>query len=227
MTCLRVATWNMHGGVGIDGRFAPERIVRVIGELDADVIALQEYGSRDVAFDMRAHIESAASAKAFVMPTFQKHGCDFGNVVLVRHEAIEVVGHLLDVDQREPRNAVEIVVAIGNVRLRVIACHLGLRAYERRQQIARLLELVRAKSNLPTVLFGDFNVWRRGTLGEIDRYFEMSAAPATFPSPFPLIALDRIWVTPASACVELCVHKSRAARIASDHLPLVATLDLS
>lgn len=228
MTRLRIATWNMHGGVGIDGRFAPERIARVIGELDADVIALQEYGSRDIDFDMRAHIETAGSARAFVMPTFQKYGCDFGNVVLSRHTAIEIVCHPLDVGQREPRNAIEIVVAIGPARLRVIACHLGLRVYERRHQIARLLELAAMSANLPIVLLGDFNVWRRGTaLCDLDRYFAMSDSPATFPSPLPLIALDRIWVSPASACVELRAHKSRTARMASDHLPLVATLDIS
>ncbi len=226
MTRLRVATWNMHGGVGLDGRFAPERIARVIGELDADVIALQEFGSRDV-FDMAAHLERAGVAHAIVMPTFRKHGSDFGNAVLTRWPVSAVACRALDVDKREPRNAIDLVIDHGQGILRVIATHLGLRAAERRTQIARLRALLDAPSALPTILLGDFNEWRlRGALREFDRYFGASPTPATFPSPCAIAALDRLWIAPAHARVALRVHKSRTARIASDHLPLVATLEL-
>ena len=227
MTRLRLVTWNMHGGVGIDGRFAPDRIARVIAELDADVIALQEFGSRRAAFDMRAHLETASAARAIVMPTFQKYGCDFGNVVLTRWPVSAVACHALGVDRREPRNAVDLVIDYGSGTLRVVASHLGLRVAERRVQIARLRALLDATSTQPTVLLGDFNEWRpRGGMRTFDPHFGTQSAPATFPSPYPIAALDRIWVAPASACVDLRVHKSRTARIASDHLPLVATLEL-
>ncbi|MFL6714915.1 MAG: endonuclease/exonuclease/phosphatase family protein, partial [Burkholderiaceae bacterium] len=39
---LTVATYNIHAAVGTDGRYSPERIAGVLGEIDADVIALQE-----------------------------------------------------------------------------------------------------------------------------------------------------------------------------------------
>jgi len=42
---LKVATWNIHGAVGTDGRYAPSRIVDVLAELDADIVALQEVAS--------------------------------------------------------------------------------------------------------------------------------------------------------------------------------------
>lgn len=227
MTRLRVATWNMHGGVGLDGRFAPERIARVIGELDADVIALQEFGSRDAGFDMAAHLECAGAARAIVMPTFQKCGSDFGNVVLTRWPASAITCHALGVDGREPRNAIDLVVDYGQGTLRVIATHLGLRVAERSHQIACLRALLDPPSPLPTILLGDFNEWRpRSVPREFDPYFGPSPTPATFPSPCPIAALDRIWVTPNQARVDLRAHKSRAARIASDHLPLIATLEL-
>jgi endonuclease/exonuclease/phosphatase family metal-dependent hydrolase len=227
MTRLRVATWNMHGGVGLDGRFAPERIARVIGELDADVIALQEFGSRQPAFDMRAHLERAGSARAIVMPTFQQYGSDFGNAVLTRWPVSDVGCHALGVERRESRNAIDLVVDHGSGTLRVITSHLGLRAAERRVQIARLHALLDTPLTQATILLGDFNEWRpRSGLREFGRHFGPSPAPATFPSPCPIVALDRIWVAPARACVDLRVHKSRAARIASDHLPLIATLEL-
>ncbi len=225
-TRLRVATWNMHGGVGLDGRFTPQRIARVIRELDADVIALQEFGSRRPAFDMRAHVEHAASARAIVMPTFDKYGSDFGNAVLSRLPMRDVTCHGFDVAGCEPRNAIDLVIEHDGGPLRVIATHLGLRAAERREQIARMCAVLDVPSEEPVILLGDFNEWRPRALLDLDSRFGMSAAPKTFPSPCPVAALDRIWVAPARSCVDLRVHKSRATRFASDHLPLVATLEL-
>ncbi|MEO5624330.1 MAG: endonuclease/exonuclease/phosphatase family protein [Dokdonella sp.] len=227
MTRLRIATWNIHGGVGLDGRFSPDRIARVIAELDADVIALQEFGSRRIAFDMRAHLEEAGNARAIVMPTFSKHGSDFGNVVLSRFHAGTATRRELGIAPREPRNAIDVIVETPAGPLRVIATHLGLRASERFAQIAMLRRELDTPVTLPTVLLGDFNEWRwgGGALQELDAHFGMSRAPRTFPSPYPMLALDRIWVSSPSACVDLQAHRSRTARIASDHLPLVATLE--
>ena len=227
MTRLRLATWNIHGGVGLDRRFSPDRIARVIAELDADVVALQEFGSRNIDVDLRAHLEQATQSRAIVMPTFQKHGSDFGNVILTRLPTRDIVAHQLGVIGREPRNAIETVVDYGSGSLRLIATHLGLRASERNAQIAQLRELLGARTDLPTVLLGDFNEWRKsGSLREFLPYFGPASSAATFPSPYPLAALDRIWVAPARTCIELRAHTSRSARIASDHLPLVVTLEL-
>lgn len=225
MTCLRVASWNMHGGVGLDGRFAPQRIARVLGELDADVIALHEFGSCN-GFDMQAHLERASGSRAIVMPTFKKRGSNFGNVVLTRLPVRTSACHALGVAGREPRNAIDLTLDCAGGMLRVLATHLGLRATERRRQIADVRALLETSPEYPSILLGDFNTWRASLLGDLDRHFGMSAAPATFPSPCPIIALDRIWIAPASACIELRVHKSRSARVASDHLPLIATLRL-
>lgn len=220
---VRVATWNMHGGVGLDGRFAPFRIARVLGELDADVVAVQEFGSRR-GFDMLACLERAARARGTVMPTFRQRGCDFGNVVLSRLEVLTSACIDLACGGREPRNAVDLVLAAGGQPLRVVATHLGLRASERRRQLARLAAALQPAQAAATVLLGDFNDWRRGVPVELAGVFEALTAPPTFPSPCPLAALDRIWVEPRAAQVSLEVHRSRTARVASDHLPLVVTI---
>jgi endonuclease/exonuclease/phosphatase family metal-dependent hydrolase len=218
---MRIATWNMHRGVGLDGRFDPQRIARVIAELDADVVALQEFHSRGC-FDMRAHLEAAGAAHAIVMPTFCKRGNEFGNAVLTRWPVRAVTCHALDVGRREPRNAIDVVIDQGEVTVRVVATHLGLRATERRIQVGNLLSLLGDTSALPTVLLGDFNAWQPRSLRDIDKCLGASPAPPTFPSPFPLVAFDRIW---APAMADLHVHSSRTSRIASDHLPVVATLE--
>jgi endonuclease/exonuclease/phosphatase family metal-dependent hydrolase len=226
MTRLRIASWNMHAGIGLDGRFTPERIAGVIAELDADLLALQEVGSRN-AFDMLAHVELAARARGISMPTFIQHGCDFGNVVLSRLEVVSRACHLLGVGRREPRNAIDLVVDADGHSLRIMATHLGLRRMERHEQLARLGATLQRGTPMPTVLLGDFNDWRPRMPDELAPFFGGAPrAPPTFPSPCPLAALDRIWTAPASMLLELVVHRSRAARIASDHLPLVATVEL-
>lgn len=226
MTRLRVATWNMHGGVGLDGRFDPDRIARVIEELDADVVALQEFHSRD-GFDMRAHLQTLGFAHAIVMPTFDKRGGEFGNAVLTRWPPRNVENHALGIEQREPRSAIDLLIDPSGGTLRIVATHLGLRSAERSVQVARILELSKSNPMLPTILLGDFNAWRARSLRDIDARFGMSTAPLTFPSPLPLVAFDRIWVSPPGACVALHAHATRTARIASDHLPLLATIDFS
>ena len=107
-----------------------------------------------------------------------------------------------------------------------MATHLGLRPAERRDQVQRLLAELGDEKPMPTVLMGDLNewfLWGR-PLRWLRAHFEHTRAPATFPSSFPMLALDRIWVKPRHLLRRLSVHSSRLARRASDHLPVVAEL---
>ena len=226
---IRIATWNMHSGVGIDGRFAPQRTARVIAELGADIVALQEFGSHRTGFDMRAHLEDATGWPALVMATCTDRYGEFGNAILTRLPVVSSVCRPLDVGRREPRNAIDVIVDCGGAHLRVIATHLGLRRHERRAQNAYLHDLVTRGEMRPVVLLGDFNMWRTrgGGLAGFPSGSHRVHAPRTFPAPFPIAALDRILVSPMSACIDLHAHRSRAARVASDHLPLVAEIEMS
>ena len=229
---LRLASYNIHIGVGRDGLFHPERIEAVVRELDADVIALQEVQLGEGTFDMLAHLEEATGYTSLAGPTLTHptHG-HYGNAVLSRHP---IVGHRrldLSVPGHEPRGALDATIACGDgVTLRVLATHLGLRPTERRHQVRRLLREVSADTHLgPTVLLGDLNewfLWGR-PLRWLHRHFERPPAPNTFPSGWPLIALDRVWVKPRACLRGIDVHHSALARQASDHLPVVAALDLA
>jgi len=82
---------------------------------------------------------------------------------------------------------------------------------------------------VPTILLGDLNewfLWGR-PLRWLHRHFEQTPAPATFPAGFPVLALDRIWVRPRHLLRRLTVHASPLARQASDHLPVVAQLQMN
>jgi endonuclease/exonuclease/phosphatase family metal-dependent hydrolase len=224
MTRLRVATWNIHAAVGIDRRYAPERIARVLAEIDADLIALQEFSARrGNADDLRKHCEDATAARAIVTPTFLKHGRAFGNALLCRLPVVAEHRHDLAVGRSEPRNAIEAIVDFSGEQLHVFATHLGLRAAERRQQVAWLCDALSSRTN---VLLGDFNEWRRsGCLAPLEQALACIPSPPTFPSPCPVAPLDRILATRSLACREIHVHRSLHARVASDHLPLVATFE--
>lgn len=228
---LRLASYNIHIGVGMDGRFHPERVARVIREMGADVIALQEVQLGAGTYDMLAHLQRDTGYAALAGPTLvhPTHG-HYGNALLSR---FPIVGHRkldLSVERCEPRGALDATVDCGDgTTLRVIATHLGLGLTERRDQIRRLLREVATDDHRgPTALLGDLNewfLWGR-PLRWLHAHFGRPPAPATFPARRPVLALDRAWVKPRGCLTGIQPHRSSLARLASDHLPLIATLDL-
>ena len=225
---LRIATYNIHAAIGRDGRFAPARIRDVLAELAADVVALQEVESHTSGFDMMAWLAAETGMHAVAGPTLMRNDAHYGNVLLSRQPPATIARLDLSVAGREPRGAIDVRVPVRSAALRVVATHLGLRPAERRWQIRRLLAALGEPGAATTVLLGDLNewfLWGR-PLRWLRRNFGPLPAPATFPAGWPLVALDRLWVHPRTALVDLRSHRSATARMASDHLPLVATLQL-
>lgn len=223
---LTAATWNIHGGVGTDGRYAPERIVDVLKEIDADVVALQEVASEQAHENFLRDLERATGFHLVAGLLRQRRGSDFGNAVLSRYP-VQSVEHIdLCVDNYEPRGALDVCIDIGlPTPLRVMATHLGLRPGERREQVRRILAVVERDNPHPTLLMGDLNewyLWGRPLRWLHSHFREIPVAPPTFPARRPMFALDRIWVSPAGSVRRLTRHASPLARVASDHLPLVA-----
>ena len=223
---LTAATWNIHGGVGTDGRYAPERIVDVLKEIDADIVALQEVASEQAHENFLRDLERATGFHLVAGLLRQRRGSDFGNAVLSRYP-VQSVEHIdLCVDNYEPRGALDVCIDIGlPTPLRVMATHLGLRPGERREQVRRILAAVERDNPHPTLLMGDLNewyLWGRPLRWLHSHFREIPVAPPTFPARRPMFALDRIWVSPAGSVRRLTRHASPLARVASDHLPLVA-----
>ena len=150
----------------------------------------------------------------------------YGNAVLSRYPILSLRSIDLSFGSREPRGAMDADVDCHGHMLRVVATHLGLRPAERRDQIRRLLRAFDTEE-MPVILLGDINewfVWGR-TLRWLVSHFQAVPAPKTFPSRYPMFALDRIWIRPRHRLVHVEVHATPLARIASDHLPLVAHID--
>lgn len=224
---LTVATYNIHGAIGVDGVFAPQRIARVLGEIGADVVALQEVplgGSAQP--DVLAQLREETGFFAVEGPTMESPQRRYGNAVLSRYPILAKQSIDLSFGSREPRGALDADIDCHGHMLRVIATHLGLKPAERRAQIRRLLQAFDT-DQAPVILMGDVNEWFMWgrALRWLVSHFETAPAPRTFPSRWPLFALDRIWISPRHRLLQVNVHRTPLARLASDHLPLVAHID--
>jgi endonuclease/exonuclease/phosphatase family metal-dependent hydrolase len=213
----------------LDGRRDPGRIVRILREIDADIIGLQEVDSRSDGGNKSRQLDYLANGtglSAVDGPTIRRHNGRFGNVLLTRRQILNIRRLDLSVQGREPRGAIDVEADIEGEAIRVIVTHLGLRSSERRHQLKRLLAALSEVRTGLVVVLSDINEWLPVSrpLRVLHAHLGRSRAPRTFPSPFPLFALDRIWVWPKEALVDVSVHRTLLTRIASDHLPLKAII---
>lgn len=240
---LKILTYNVHSCVGTDGRLDPARIAAVIAQLQPDIIGLQEL---DVGRSRTGGIDQAETIASILQMQFHFNAAlhlaeeRYGDAILTALP-VEMIkaGHLPSIG--EQRGALWVEIDLDGRRLQVFNTHLGLRGRDRMAQIATLLGPdwlghSQAKEQ-PKILIGDFNAtpvtatYRRVTgSGLFDS--RMVVAPAggrpkpTFPARFPLLRLDHVFVSPEIRVVGARVDASPLARQASDHLPLMVTVDV-
>ena len=232
MTRLRIASYNIHRCVGLDGRRDPARVAAVLREIDADVVGLQEVdaqrGPTSESMQMQ-FLADALGLHAVAGPTIVREGGHYGNALLTRRPVLDVRHIDLTVYRREPRAAIDSELDAGGASVRVLVTHLGLLPGERRIQVRRLLDALGSAGRAPIVLCGDINEWF--AVGRPLRWLHArlgrALAVATFPATFPVFALDRLWVHPRDALRSLVAHRTGTARLASDHLPVVADIEVA
>jgi endonuclease/exonuclease/phosphatase family metal-dependent hydrolase len=226
---VRVMTWNIHRGVGPDGRYDFPRITRLIERHAPDIIALQE-------LDTRGILELDRQPLSILSTTFGLHSLEgrtivapdghYGHALLSRWPIVD--GRCIDlaVRWREPRCAIEgrIDTPIGRLAVRTV--HFGLDPFERREQVRRLLAEA-DPSGGAAVVMGDFNDWLgRGYVRRLlGRRYGAPTTQRTFPAICPLFALDRIYCAPP--LVRLGVWSDDESKYISDHLPMIADIALA
>ncbi|MEP7340486.1 MAG: endonuclease/exonuclease/phosphatase family protein [Acidobacteriota bacterium] len=239
---FRVATYNIHKCVGIDRRLRPDRIVDVLREIDADIIAMQEVlciqtpgkSQEQGSEDDQAHFIARALGLDFRLGENRRlRGGAYGNVVLSRLPVIAARNHDISVVGREQRGCLRVDIDLhGQQPLHVYNVHLGTSFTERRSQARKLLHndvLKNGDHTGPRVLLGDFNEWTRGLASRLlNEHFQNADIRAhlgrakTYPGVFPFLHLDHIYFDQALELIDAKLHRSRAALVASDHLPIVA-----
>ena len=230
---MKIASYNIHKCRGTDGQVRPDRIVTVIKEFGADLVALQEVdhriGTRTGLLNP-AEIESETGLRLLTQSDIiDGHGWH-GNALLVRGQPLHYRRSRVNLPGLEPRGAVFAELDLGEGLFRVIAVHLGLLRRSRLAQTKALLGAFLKMSPMPTIMLGDFNEWRRvrrSALAVLEPVFGSLPVLSSFPSALPFLPMDRMLDWPPSLITHFGIHDTPIARIASDHLPLVAHVDLN
>ncbi|MEE4273703.1 MAG: endonuclease/exonuclease/phosphatase family protein [Thermoanaerobaculales bacterium] len=226
---IRVATYNVHGLVGRDGRRDPGRIAAVIRGLDCDAVGLQEVDSRGARTTL-GELERRTGMEAVAGSTIVESDGEYGNALLTTARILDLDRHDLTVQGREPRGAIEARLETPTESaFTMIVTHLGLKRRERHLQVERLLEICgNERLRRPLVVAGDFNEWWPfgGLLGPLRSVLDPCPAVATFPAHRPVLALDRIWTALHGRRSRVRAVRTALTRVASDHLPLIADLEL-
>lgn len=235
MTRFRIATYNIHKGRGLDGRVRVERIARVLDQIDADIVALQEvvsHAGRSVQDHQASYLAERFGYLHAIGETRKHRGGVYGNVTLSRWE-FETIRHVdLSVPGREERGVLRTDLRAGSHLLHIFNVHLGTAHRERRTQAVRLIDedLLRALDiSGPRIVLGDFNEWTHGLVTRtLAREFHLTDLrdhlPRTraYPAILPLLNLDHIYFDHPLAIRKAHFHRTRLSLMASDHLPLVA-----
>ncbi len=241
MDRLRIVTYNVHRCRGLDRRVRPTRILEVLREIDADIIALQEVVSIEDTSPEQNQAQFMAKELGFDYALGENRryrGGAYGNVVLSRFPVRETRNYDISVRGREQRGCLRTDLEIGEKRLlHVFNVHLGTAYLERRHQARKLIDSAILKNEElkgERIMLGDFNEWTRGLttqlLGahlksaDVREHLERSK---TYPGVLPFLHLDHIYFDEGLKLEGLKLHKSRTAMIASDHLPLYADFRLS
>ena len=244
----------MRKAIGTDRRRNPLRVLDVLREVDADVVALQEadkrFGGRGSAVPHeliddhglyrpvplgvknRRMLDRLPKAGAKVDEWLKVDTRNIGwhgNAILVKPSVGVLDVAALDLPTLEPRGAVLAELLVEDRPIRIIGLHLDLSGLWRRRQMKAIVETVeRRPQKMPTVLMGDTNEWRSaaGCLKDLDGAYRIAPTGPSFHSRRPVAPLDRIIVDKDLRIEAAGVHHSDAARKASDHLPVWARLVL-
>ena len=214
--------------MGMNGRRRIERTGKLLRSLAPDVAALQEVDLRHrhgMQRDGLNYLRSQVGEHSHEAWALTGVDGNYGQLLVSRYPITRKIIHDVSLPGREPRKVMEAFIELTGARIRVIATHLGLWPGEKSYQLSKLREIINSERSLPLLLMGDLNEFPGGRVRNLlSELFDEHTSHRSFPSHYPIMVLDRI------ACRGgLRILESRVAgedRWASDHLPLVAAIQL-
>jgi endonuclease/exonuclease/phosphatase family metal-dependent hydrolase len=234
---FRIASYNTHKCRGINGTISHARVIRVIEELDADILCLQEIVDAEGGtgkFDQARQISRAfPELNVAFGETRPLRGGRYGNMLMTRFPIVETRTHDITKSTREERGVLQCAVELeAGVMVNVFNVHLGTGYMERRRQIGVLFGpaiLEQPGLNGPRIVIGDFNEWTRGLTTRLLQQSFQSHRPIrnrrsarTYPGALPILSLDHCYYEAPLEMEHTKIWRSPRAIIASDHLPLIA-----
>lgn len=239
MKRVRLLTYNIHKGIGgRDRRYDLGRILGVIETIGPDLVCLQEVDShvrRSSNDDQPAILaERLGFHSLFQLNVPVGRSGGYGNLILSRWPLEISRQHSLRIGRRKPRGLQIARIATPHGPLALANWHLGLTHAEQVRQARIFLnhshELM--WHDVPMLLAGDTNDWGnrllRKTLAQGG--FWQASLPVvrcrSFPAWMPVASLDKIFARRGIARMHAHVPRFRLARVASDHLPLVAEFEI-
>lgn len=232
---LRVMTYNIHHGRGMDGEVNLERIARVITAENPDIVALQEVDrgvERTGRRDLPGELAALTGMHAFFERNITYQGGDYGNAILTRLPVVKEENiHLRMIREGEQRGVVRMVLAAGGREIVLMNTHIDYRPddEERLLNVEQFKEIAATGDDRPTIIVGDFND-RPGsrTHGMMKEMFTDAWETAgkgdgfTFRSDRPDRRIDYVWVAGDIKVLNAWIPQT----LASDHLPLVVDLEV-
>jgi len=224
---IRMMSWNLHHGVGEDGKLDLERIAARIREQKPDLVVLQEVDNkcrRSASVDQAAELAKLTGLTGAFGKAMDHDGGEYGQAILSKHPLGETTVHRLPGDG-EPRIAFEAVVNFKSQPLRLVSVHLDHQQDARRLKQAETLVKELAASKEPLILAGDFNDVPDSPVmkvfGEALTAVEKSGPCLTCPAGEPKVEIDHVFLRGLKAASPVTVLPEA---VASDHRPLVMTV---
>ncbi len=226
---LRLLTWNIRHGRGLDGRVDLQRVADVIAAHQPDVVTLQEVDSqrrRSGTVDQADELARLLGMEPRFAPCITNGDERYGIATLSRGAFVGTTQIALPRGAgsprfSEPRCALVTRHAFAGREIDLVNTHLSLRPGERMVQIHALSRL---GDGSDLVMAGDLNCTPTSVpyLSLLGHLRAVRLTAASWPSRWPMLLLDHVLYRGKLAVADAHVVSTRQARHASDHLPVLA-----
>ncbi|WP_435007680.1 endonuclease/exonuclease/phosphatase family protein [Tundrisphaera lichenicola] len=232
---IRVLSYNIHHGEGVDGKLDLGRIAGVIRSVEPDLVSLQEVDrgvKRSEGLDEPAELGRLTGMTSIFERNIPYQGGEYGNAVLSRwpvkgHKNVPLPSNY--VGEQRGALAVDLTTPEGKSPIRLIATHLDSRPddKERLDSVKSIEQMAAEAPDLPTLLVGDLNALPESrVLGAFQTNWKRANPEPlpTFPVAKPTRQIDYVLVRPASRWKVIECRVLDEA-VASDHRPLLVVLE--
>lgn len=245
---FRVLSYNIHRAIGVDRRFRLDRIIKILEHYQADIALLQEVDvgvPRSRKLNLAEELATAVGYSHYAVGLNVKlRKGQYGNATLSRYPIQRRRNINLTVDNRKTRGCLHTTILLpdaknGTHSLEVFNLHLGLSFKERPRQIGILVrsqEFSSLTNDQPCLVGGDFNDWWTRIAPMFTEVLQFDCATnhkrgyqnafLTYPSFSPTGGLDKIFFRGGIRLMKSRYCRLRTSKVASDHLPVIADLEL-